>query len=401
MKVKLVLIHQHDPTIPHVGGVGTFIDTFIRNAPHEFDIYLLGVVAHPEHHPVGQWHKISIGQKEFNFFPLVASNPVHVPWFPLSIRILWAIFRYRKQLEFSDAILEFHRIEQMLAVLRHDNAKVLFLHGHHMKDFYNKKTEVRWGRMPGVYFWLERRLLPQAKRIYIVREDAVGDYKNAYPSRADDISFLPTWVDESVFRSLSESERSDLHQQFVTTHNLPATAKLLLFVGRFEGQKDPLRLLGAFKLVKEALPDIALILIGEGSLKADMQHFIAENNLSSAVRFLPPMSQEEVGLWMNASDALCLSSAFEGMPRAVVEALHCGLPVISTAVGEAWRLIGDNQGGRLVVNEGVEEFAKQMIDLLEGPPSHESCQQQVASFTATKILTPVYQYYRDLTEAEK
>ncbi|VAW91127.1 hypothetical protein MNBD_GAMMA21-2116 [hydrothermal vent metagenome] len=87
--MKLLLIHQHDPTIPHVAGIGTFINTFIRNAPKDLEIQLVGVTVQAERFPVGEWHELSLGEKKFQFFSMLNSNPVHVPFFPLSFRILW------------------------------------------------------------------------------------------------------------------------------------------------------------------------------------------------------------------------------------------------------------------------------------------------------------------------
>ena len=383
-----------------MAGIGTFIETFIRNAPDDLEIHLLGVTSQPERFAIGQWHSLSVGRKQFRFFPLVAANPVHVTRIPLSLKILWSLFRHRKMFVFKHAIVELHRIEPMLAFLRYRNPKILFLHGHNMQDFYNKKTEVRWGKFPWLYFWLEKHLLPRCRRIFIVREDAARDYQKQYATKAHDISFLPTWVDEAVFQSLDPGERRALRNNLIEGQGLSASSKVFLFVGRFEGQKDPLRLLRAFKHVRSRHIDACLILIGEGGLKTKMQDYVSKNTLAGEVRFLPPMSQQDVGQWMNAADALCLSSAFEGMPRAAVEALYCGLPVISTAVGEARRLIGDaNNVGRLVTDEGAEAFANAMIDLLGDPPSREACAKQVEDYTARKILTPVYDYYRELLRA--
>src|SRR3989338_4161542 len=116
VKMKLVLVHQHDPTVPHIGGIQTFIDTFIRNAPEELAIDLLGVTAQPKRYPVGKWHVLSIGEKTFRFFPLVAAHPVNITRVPLSIKILWSLYRYRRRIAFQGAILEFHRIQPMLGV---------------------------------------------------------------------------------------------------------------------------------------------------------------------------------------------------------------------------------------------------------------------------------------------
>jgi len=395
--MKLIMIHQHDPTVHHVGGIGTFIDSFIRNAPEDIEIQMLGVTAQPERFPVGHWHSLAIGQKRFNFFPLVAADPAKITLLPLSVRMVYALQQYRKKINIQNAILEFHRIEPMLAFYRDRNHKMLFLHGHNMRDFHNKKTEVRWGKFPWLYFCLEKKLIPKAKHVYIVREDATRDYQKQYPTKKNEISFLPTWVDETVFYPLDKEKKRALSKRLKTILRLPSSSPTFLYVGRYEGQKDPLRLLSAFKLVRSRYPNAILILIGEGSLKRKMEIYIQQHDLSEAVRFLPPLSQQDVGQWMNAVDALCLSSAFEGMPRVVVEALHCGLPVISTAVGETRRLIGDSQGGRLVTEEGAEAFSEAMMDLIENPPSADACRNQVVAFTARKILEPVYENYRGLS----
>lgn len=396
--VKLVLVHQHDPTVPHVGGIQTFIDTFIRNAPEDFSVDLLGVTSQPDLYPVARWHHLTIGEKACRFFPLVAAHPVNVQRIPLSMRMLWALYRYRSRMALDDAILEFHRVEPMLGFTGCRNRKVLFIHGHNWKDFYNRSTEVRWGRAPWLYFQLERRLLPRASHVYLVREDAAADYRKLYPDKREEISFLPTWVDETVFCSMPERDRREVRKKLLDEQGIPPGSKVLLFVGRYEGQKDPLRLLAAFRLVRERDPGVYLVLIGEGALKRDMQEYVAGSELSRSVVFLPPMMQNRISEWMNAADALCLSSAFEGMPRAAVEALHCGLPVVGTAVGETRRLIGDRQGGRLVADEGDEPFASAVLDLIDEPPDRESCRRQVEAYTAVKVLAPVYDYYRRLAE---
>ena len=81
-------------------------------------------------------------------------------------------------------------------------------------------------------------------------------------------------------------------------------------------------------------PDANLTLIGEGNLQAEIQNYVQRHDLSTAVCFLPPMTQKEIGQWMNSAVALWLRSAFDGMVRVVVGVMRCGLPLISTAAGE-------------------------------------------------------------------
>lgn len=176
-------------------------------------------------------------------------------------------------------------------------------------------------------------------------------------------------------------------------------SRWLLFAGRFEGQKDPRLLLEAFRRLNGTGGQTVLILIGTGRLEASMRVLIQQQGLSPIVRMLPPQPQPQLARWMNAADCLVLSSAFEGMPRVVVEALGCGLPVVSTDVGEARRLVQNSVTGRLVGDRTPEAFAAGIAEVLRQPPDREACRRQIAPFTARKVLAPVYAAYRELDGA--
>lgn len=398
--MKVVIIHQHDPGAAHVGGIPTFLNTFIKYAPPGFSIELVGVTTDPAKRPVGKWREESAGGKPFRFLPVIAAQPNLRGVLPVTLRLAAGVRRHWKSLDLNDAVLEIHRIEPAMALGGVKNPKVLFLHAH-SKDFYNPKTEALWGRIPGVYMWMEAGLMRPMSQVYIVREDAMEDYRKRYPFMAERISFLPTWVDEEVFVSLSEESRRSIRAELASKNKLDPKSRLLLFVGRFEGQKDPMRLLESMRLILKSLPEARLVMIGEGKMEDQIRKFIAEHHLQEEVRLLGPQPQSEIARWMNAADCLVLSSAYEGMPRVVVESLHAGLPAASTDAGEARRLIGNSVGGRIVTDPGPQAFADGVLDLLRNPPSREACREQAAPFTARKILEPVYALYERLARESK
>lgn len=391
---RVLVIHQHDPAVDHVGGIATFINSFIKNAPSDFEVKLIGTTSDPRRRPVGRWDRLNLGKREFDFLPLVAGDPRKRTRVPLSLKLTLALWRHRRSIPFQDAILKFHRIEPTLALRNLTNPKVLFMHGH-MKDLYNPQTEITWGRFPWLYFRLEQRLIGAMDHIYLIREDAVSFYRERHPAIQDRFSFLPTWVDETVFSKLPEEERQSLREKLTRQAGVDPNSRLLLFVGRFEGQKDPFLLLEAFRRLNGALYSTTLILIGTGTLEGSLRAYIERENLGDRVRILGPQPQVEVSRWMNVADCLCLSSAFEGMPMVAVEALYCGLPVVSTDVGETKRLIQHPAIGRLVKERTPETFSAALFDLLrQKKPDREACQRQAAAYTAGKILEPVYEYFR-------
>ena len=396
--MRVIIVHQHDPGAPHVGGIGTFIETFVKYAPEDVKVSLVGITRDPATRPVGRWHQVNLGGKLCEVLPVVEAHPTHRGRVPLSLRFTVALARFRRMIDFRDAILEFHRVEPSLPLRSLPNRKVLFLHGH-MQDLYNSKTEVQWGKLPRLYFWVERRAIPMMERIYIVREDAVPFYCTRYPQWRERFGFLPTWVDDAVFSSLAQDERLRLRERFAREHGFHAGSRLLLFVGRFEGQKDPLLLLEAFRQLNGTVGHVVLVMIGTGRLEASIRAFLRTHSLGGVVRLFGSKPQQELAQWMNVADCLVLSSAFEGMPRVVVEALHCGLPVVSTQVGEVPRLIREAGAGRLVSQRTPEALAAAITEVLRQRPSHETCQRQILPYTAAKVLAPIYETYRELAGA--
>ncbi len=391
--MRVIIVHQHDPAIHHVGGVGTFINTFIKWAPEDCDVSLVGVSTDPEKRPVGRWQKFQVGARTIDYLPLVCAHPTYHSRFPLSVRFTWALWRHRRQIDFKNAIVELHRIEPELALLGIGSPRALFFHTH-TRDLYNPKTEVFWKRFPWLYFWLERRLLKRMERMYSVREDAVAWYRERYPKLSKPFSFLPTWVDEEVFHSLPEAERRAHKKALAADEGLDPESRWLLFVGRFELQKDPFLLLDAFRDLNERMPNTQLVMVGGGSLEDAIRATIATYRLGGKVFLVSPQPQSRISRWMNAADCLCLTSAYEGMPRVVVEALRCGLPAVSFDDGEARRLLEHALAGKLVKERTPRAFSEAFAEVLSRAPDRQACQRQVEQFSASAVLEGLFSDYR-------
>jgi len=397
--MRVIMCHQHDPGLTHVGGIETFINTFVKYAPQDVEVSLVGVTADPAARPVGRWQRLRVGDRDVEFLPIAAGHPRRRTRVPLSLRFTWALARHRAVVDVEGAILTFHRIEPALAWRAVPAPKVLF-HHLHMEDLYNPKTESAWRVAPWLYFWLERQLIDGMSRIFCVREDAAASYRKRYPALAGRITFVPTWVDEDVFDSWPEQVRRVERRQLARRFGFDPNSRLLLFVGRFEGQKDPLLLLEAFRRLNGLAAATRLVMIGEGSLEPDIRAFVDSHGLAESVLLPGPQPQAEIVRWMNAADCLCLSSAYEGMPIVVLEALRCGLPVVATATGETPRLLAGNRVGVLVHERSPEAFGQALTTLLQRPPDRRACQQQVAPFGARQIVGQLIAAYRELDERD-
>jgi len=122
--------------------------------------------------------------------------------------------------------------------------------------------------------------------------------------------------------------------------------KRVVSVGRLMPQKNQQMLLSAFAAVWEKHPDYELTIYGDGPERERLQGKIEQMGLQKCV-FLPG-SVQNVFDEIADSELFILSSNYEGMPNALIEAMCIGLPVISTRVSGATDLIEHGQNGLLI-----------------------------------------------------
>jgi glycosyltransferase involved in cell wall biosynthesis len=133
---------------------------------------------------------------------------------------------------------------------------------------------------------------------------------------------------------------------------------LIIFVGRLEREKNPEFLVRAFALFLSRM-DADLLFVGNGVLRSSLEDLCVELKIKNKVRFLGYVTRP-YEIMINA-DLLILSSDFEGLPTVVVEALYCGLPIVSTdCFGGVRELLLDGKYGTLVPVNDTVAFANAM-----------------------------------------
>ena len=140
-------------------------------------------------------------------------------------------------------------------------------------------------------------------------------------------------------------------------------------VGRLAPQKNQQMLIDAFGSVYKKHPEYSLSIFGEGPLKDELNAYIEAKNLQNAIRLEGTSS--DISKELQSSFAFCLTSDFEGMSNAMIEALCAGIPLISTNVSGAKELLGENEGGIIVPVRDTEAFAAAMNHLIESPDAVE------------------------------
>lgn len=141
-----------------------------------------------------------------------------------------------------------------------------------------------------------------------------------------------------------------------------------LAVGRLYPQKDYPNLLNAFRIVVDFFPQARLRIAGSGPLLSLVTEQISNLQLNHCVDVLG--QRDDIDDLLRDSDALVLSSAWEGMPNVIMEAMANGLPVVATEVGGVPELVAHGETGLLCRPRDSAALAAAMLQLAKMTP-HE------------------------------
>ena len=124
--------------------------------------------------------------------------------------------------------------------------------------------------------------------------------------------------------------------------------KSIAVVGRLEPQKNPMNAITAFQKLSPVFSNYTLDFYGDGSLRSELETYVQSQGLENRVLFHGNCSQVEKVL--ETSSLYVLSSDYEGMPNALMEAMAVGIPAISTdcPCGGPRALFADRESGLLV-----------------------------------------------------
>ena len=398
-KISVCIFYQTDPLATVPGGIDTFIRGILGYAPDNICMSVVGYTTHPDLRPVGKWQECVIRNNNFQFLPLFpVKNQGKQRKLPLSVELTARLATTKNRDDID--VLEFHRIEPSIPFFFDKRPKNLVIH-QNMSSIKDSQSDIRWKSLPWLYFKIEDLLLRKFGSVFSVREDAVSDYKTRFPSMASKFKFIPTWMDPEIFSPVEPVTRWDLRTKFAKEFGFSTNDCILISVGRLDHQKDPMMMLDAFKRVHNKRKDLRLVWVGDGVLKETVGKQICLLGLEGLVVFAGLRSPTEVAELLNASDLFILSSAYEGMPMCVLEALGCGLPVVTTDVGEVKKVIQSGLNGEIVTNRNASMISSAVLACLANLKKYkgEPCTKAVINYTPQKVLEPYYENYRILASS--
>ena len=158
--------------------------------------------------------------------------------------------------------------------------------------------------------------------------------------------------------------------------HIPAGAHVITFVGRIQPHKGPDLLIRATAEMLAHSPHLRNKLkvfviggvSGAGTAEVEkLKEMVKWSGISDVVRFMPPMSRNELPDWYRAADLVCVPSYSESFGLVALESQACGTPVVATAVGGLRTAVADGISGVLVDGHDPRAWSSVLARLLAEP----------------------------------
>ncbi|MCY7322867.1 MAG: glycosyltransferase family 4 protein, partial [Phormidesmis sp. CAN_BIN36] len=214
-------------------------------------------------------------------------------------------------------------------------------------------------------------------------------YQELYPAFSGRFSYYRNSVDNETFYPLPVAECDDHRQAFAKELGLSAETRFMIFAGRLHPQKDPLLLVRSLAALKE--PKIHLLIAGQGELAEAVRVEAAQLGVSKQVTMLGAVKPPKLAELHRLSSLCVLTSAYEGLPLVVLEALACGTPIVTTRAGDTPNVLTEQSG--LVCEERTPtSVAEALRKVLDNPDyfSPQACIQAAMPYGAKHVLHGIY-----------
>lgn len=164
-----------------------------------------------------------------------------------------------------------------------------------------------------------------------------------------------------------EEFKQPCKNSFRHDHDIPEDAFLLLYVGRVAYEKNIEFLLIILGLVRQHVECVTLLVAGEGPALTKLKKLAAKMNLDDAVMFIGYLDRHKALIdCYHASNVFVFASQTETQGLVLLEAMACGLPVVSTASMGSKDVLENGQGC-LIAPLKTQAFASRVISLYRNP----------------------------------
>lgn len=253
-----------------------------------------------------------------------------------------------------------------------------------------------------LYLYLEKLTARFTDVFICVGEDLRRTYLASGVGRPEQYRVVRSGFDVSRFVRAA-SDRGKFREKLRKQLNLPENVTIVGTVARLEPRKGVQFLIEAASKLCPRWPRLHFTVAGRGDYRPALEKLVAERGLQNRFYFVGFVDRVEE--YLAGLDLFALSSLWEGLPRALVQAGIVGLPVVTFDVEGAWEVVKEGKTGYIVPSRDVDSLVARLDFLLSNPRLAErmgrEAQRGLAEeWRAEKMVQEIEAIYRELLETK-
>jgi len=145
----------------------------------------------------------------------------------------------------------------------------------------------------------------------------------------------------------------------------------LIYVGRMDENKQLKFIIDAAANLSQDFPNLRIALVGDGPERAELEKQSAHLGLKNKIFFVGKQNYKDIPRYLNQSRIFVMTSAFEGLPVAMIEAISCGLPVVVPDVGDIGDIADHGYNAWLYAENNFCALVEGIRSILEDPSYYQ------------------------------
>jgi glycosyltransferase involved in cell wall biosynthesis len=280
------------------------------------------------------------------------------------------------------------RAAALLAVGARPPVVVHTFHGHVLTGYFSKT-------MSRLFLEVERRLARRTSALIAVSPEVRDDLVRLGVAPASRFAVLRLGLDLERRTAAPPDARAGVRAELGVSEE----QFLVAWLGRMTEIKRVDDLLRIFADLRGRGVDAVLVLVGDGPNRSGLERLARELGIAGSVRFTGFRS--DVGSIFRACDAVALTSANEGTPVSLIEALAARCAVVTTDVGGAADVVDHGRAGILVPPGDLPAFADVLAELARSPERRRElgeagARHVLARYSVERLVDDVDELYRSL-----
>jgi len=268
---------------------------------------------------------------------------------------------------------------------RKKGTKVVYMaHGFH---FYKGASKKAWM----VFYFIEKYFAKKCDTLITITDEDYVLASKKFKTKV--VHMHGVGVSEDRYHTVNEAERLEMRAK----EGINANDFVILCTGELNKNKNQSTLIYAVNRIKDNIPNLKVLLAGNGPMKAELETLINDYGLQETVKFLGYRTDLEKVV--PAVDLIVSCSRREGLPLNIIEAMLCKKPIVASINRGHKELVQDGENGYLFTPGDWETMAQRILEVYQGEGHHlvemgEKAYQIAQSYTVTAVENEIREIYR-------